>query len=292
MDRPGDWDVFEVEGKAGETIVAEVHARRLGSPFDSFVKVTGADGKIIALNDDHHDAASGLNTDHADSYLMVKLPADGKYFIHLGDTPRRGGKEYAYRLRISQPQPDFALRLIPSRIVIRSNSTAAVTVFAIRKDGYDGPIKLSFKDLPQGFESAGATLAAKQEAVGLSLKTSLTEMEKPVNLTVVGSATVGDREVVHEAMPAEDKMQAFLWRHLLPAETLPALVYDPAYLPPADRVRPAIRDEDRPKDVKPTLTRASVNKYLNQVERLYQEWFFTDEFANREIASVEARLIK
>ncbi|MBN2294696.1 MAG: PPC domain-containing protein, partial [Pirellulales bacterium] len=31
-DRPGDWDVFEVEGKAGETIVAEVHARRLGSP--------------------------------------------------------------------------------------------------------------------------------------------------------------------------------------------------------------------------------------------------------------------
>ena len=86
MDRPGDWDVFEVEGKAGETIVAEVYARRLGSPLDSFLKVTGADGKIIALNDDHFDAASGLNTDHADSYLMVKLPADGKYFIHLGDT--------------------------------------------------------------------------------------------------------------------------------------------------------------------------------------------------------------
>ena len=92
VDRPGDWDVFEVEGKAGETIVAEVHARRLGSPLDSFVKVTGADGKIIALNDDHFDAASGLNTDHADSYLMVKLPADGKYFIHLGDTRRHGRK--------------------------------------------------------------------------------------------------------------------------------------------------------------------------------------------------------
>ena len=41
---------------------------------------------MIALNDDHYDAASGLNTDHADSYLMVKLPADGKYYIHLGDT--------------------------------------------------------------------------------------------------------------------------------------------------------------------------------------------------------------
>ncbi len=291
-DRPGDWDVFEVEGKAGETIVAEVYARRLASPFDSFLKVTSADGKVIALNDDHYDTGSGLNTDHADSYLMVKLPADGKYFIHLGDTRRHAGKEYAYRLRISQPQPDFALRVIPSRIVLRSKSSAGVTVFAIRKDGFDGPIKLSFKDLPKGFESSGATLPAKQQAVGLVLKTSLTEMEKPVNLTVVGSVKIGDREIVHEAVPAEDRMQAFLWRHLLPAEDLPVLVYDPSYQPPADRIRPPIRDEDRPKNVKPTLTRSSVDWYLRQIEGLYQDWFFTDEFVNREIANIEARVIK
>ncbi|MBN2473862.1 MAG: hypothetical protein JXB62_04605 [Pirellulales bacterium] len=291
-DRPGDWDVFEVEGKAGETIVAEVHARRLGSPLDSFVKVTGADGKVIALNDDHYDAGSGLNTDHADSYLMVKLPADGKYFIHLGDTRRHAGKEYAYRLRISQPQPDFVLRLIPSRIVIRSKASAAMTVFAIRKDGFDGPIKLSFKDLPEGLESSGATLAANTEMVGLAVKTSLTEMEKPVDLTVVGSATMGDREVVHEAVPAEDRMQAFLWRHLLPAENLPALVYDPSYQPPADRIRPPIRDEDRPKDATRNLPKSSVDGYLRQIEGLYQQWFFTDEFANREIANIEARLIQ
>jgi hypothetical protein len=292
IDRPGDWDVFEVQGKAGETIVAEVCARRLGSPLDSFLKITRADGKIIALNDDHYDAASGMNTDHADSYLMVKLPADGKYFIHLGDTRRQGGKEYAYRLRISRPQPDFVLRLIPSRICIPSKGSAAVTVYAIRRDGFDGPIKLSFKDLPQGLESPGATLGAKQEVVGLALKTSLTAMEKPVNVTVVGSAKIGDLEVVHEALPAEDKMQAFLWRHLLPADTLPTLVFDPSYQPPADRIRPPIRDEDRPKGVQPTLTRSSVDWYLREIEGLYQEWFLTDEFVNREIAIIEARLIK
>jgi hypothetical protein len=187
-DRPGDWDVFEVEGKAGETIVAEVQARRLGSPLDSFVKVTDADGVIIALNDDHFDAASGLNTDHADSYLMVKLPADGKYFVYIGDTRRQAGKEFAYRLRLSHPQPDFELRLIPSRIVMPSKGSASVTVFAIRRDGFDGPIALRFKDLPEGLESAGATLAANQVSVGLALKTSLTELEEPVNLTVVGTA--------------------------------------------------------------------------------------------------------
>ena len=163
--------------------------------------------------------------------------------------------------------------------------------FANRK-GIDGPITLSFKDLPAGLELPGATLAAKQEVVGLALKTSLTELEKPVNLTVVGTAKIGDREVVHQAVPAEDRMQAFLWHHLLPADTLPALVFDPSYKPAADRIRPEIRAEDRPKDVKPTLTRSSVDYYLRQVERLYQEWFLTEEFVNREIANIEARLIK
>jgi hypothetical protein len=291
-DLPGDWDVFAVDGKAGETIVAEVSARRLGSQFDSFIKVTGPDGKVIALNDDHYDAGSGMNTDHADSYLMVNLPTDGKYFIHVGDTRRLAGKEYAYRLRISQPQPDFALRVIPSRICIPSKASAAVTVFAIRKDGFTGPIELRFKDLPAVLESPGATLAANQEVVELAVKTSLAAMEKPVNVTLVGTAKIGDREVVHEAVPAEDKMQAFLWRHLLTAETLPVLVFDPSYQPTADRIRPPIRDEDRPKDVNPTLQKSSVDWYFRQIEGLYQDWFFTDAFANREIANIEARLIQ
>jgi hypothetical protein len=168
-----------------------------------------------------------------------------------------------------------------------------VTVFALRKDGFDGPITLSFKNLPQGLQSGGATLPAKQEVVGLGLATTLTAaMEKPVNVTVVGTAKAGDREIVHEAVPSEDKMQAFLWRQLLPADTLSALVFDPSYQPPADRIRPAIRDEDRPKGVTPTLTRSSVEWYFRQLEDLYQNWFLTDEFVNREIANVEARIIQ
>jgi hypothetical protein len=233
-----------------------------------------------------------LNTDHADSYLMAKLPADGKYFVHVGDTRRHAGGAYAYRLRISQPQPDFALRVIPSKIAIRSKSATSVTVFAIRKDGFNGPIKLSFKDLPEGLESSAVTLAAGKETARLTVKTTLEEMEEPVNLTVIGSATAADTEIVHEAVPAEDRMQAFLWRHLLPAEELPVLVYNPSYQPPTDRMRPPIRDEDRPKDATRNLTKNSVDGYMRQIERLYQEWLFTDEFANRQIAGIEARLIK
>lgn len=292
IDRSGDWDIFAVDGKAGQTIVAEVNARRLASPLDSFIKITGPDGKIIALNDDHYDAASGLNTDHADSYVMVKLPADGTYFVHLGDTQRRGGREYAYRIRISEPQPDFELRVVPSRIVLRGSSTTAVTVFAVRRDGFDGPIALSFRELPPGFESPPIAIPAGKEMARLSLKTTLATMEKPAYFRVVGKAKIGDGELVREAVPAEDRMQAFLWRHLLPAETLPVLVADPNYQPRPERIRPPIRDEDRPKDQQANLTRSSVDFYLRQIERLYQEWLLTDEFVNREIANIEARLIK
>lgn len=292
MDREGDWDVFEVEGHAGETIVMEVNARRLGSPMDSFVKVTTADGKVIGLNDDHFDATTGWNTDHADSYLMVKLPADGKYFVHLGDTRRHAGKAYAYRLRISPPRPDFALCVAPSRIIVRKNNSAAVTVYAIRKDGFNGPIQVSLKDLPQGVESAGVTVAGNQQAVGLAVKAGAVEMQMPLAVTVVGTAKIGDQEVTHEIIPTEGREQAFDWRHLLPVDNLPLLAFNPAYQPPAERVRPPIPDELRPKDVTPSLRAVQVQWRLRQIERLYQEWLLTDEFANREIANIEAMIVK
>ena len=48
----------------------------------------------------------------------------------------------------------------------------------------------------------------------------------------------------------------------------------------------------RPKNVKRTLRKSSADWYLRQIEGLYQQWFFTDDFANRQIASIEASLIQ
>ena len=73
------------------------------------LKLTDATGKVLAFNDDHEDIGSGMNTHHADSYLTAKLPADGIYYVHLGDTARNGGEEYAYRLRISAAAAGFRI---------------------------------------------------------------------------------------------------------------------------------------------------------------------------------------
>ena len=116
IDRPGDRDVFSFEGHAGQEIVAEVLARRLDSPLDSVLKLTDATGRQLAFNDDYEDKSCGLNTHHADSWLSARLPANGTYYLSLSDAQHKGGPEYAYRVRISPPRPDFELRITPSSI--------------------------------------------------------------------------------------------------------------------------------------------------------------------------------
>jgi hypothetical protein len=298
INRSGDWDVFQFAGRADETIVAEVQARRLDSPLDSVLRLTDAAGKLLALNDDREDPAAGINTHHADSYLMAKLPADGIYQVHLGDAARQGGEEYAYRLRLSAPQPDFALRVVPSSVGLRSKSSAAVSVHAIRKDGFTGPIKLALKNPPAGFSASSVSLSGTQEVVRLTLKTDLTSTKEPVRLSIVGSASVQDREVVHAAVPAEDRMQAFLWRHLVPAEELLVLVFDPAYQPPPKRVaraRPSPAVETNapapavaPAAEKPKFSKQQVAGRLRELKLLFEEGLLTDEFYELKVAECEA----
>jgi len=45
----------------------------------------------------------GLLTHNADSYLRLRLPDTGAYFVHLADSQNHGGQDYGYRLRISPP---------------------------------------------------------------------------------------------------------------------------------------------------------------------------------------------
>jgi hypothetical protein len=72
-----------------------------------------------------------------------------------------------------------------------------------------------------------ATLSGTQTMVRLSVKTTLGETQEPVNLFIEGTAMIGTQKLVRVAEPAEDRMQAFLWRHLVPAQELKAFVFNP-----------------------------------------------------------------
>jgi len=218
--KPDDRDVFSFTGRAGQEIVIEVFARRLNSPLDSTLQLTDAHGKQIAANDDHEDKGYGLSTHHADSRLSLKLPADGLYYIHLGDTQHQGGPEFAYRLHVRPPRPDFELRVVPSSINVRGNTHVPLTVFALRKDGFTGEIELGLRDTSHAFGLSGARIPAGQDKIRLTLTTPAAPRDQAYLVNFLGRATIAGKVVVREAVPAEDMMQAFSYRHLVPAKEL------------------------------------------------------------------------
>ncbi|MFH1719874.1 MAG: hypothetical protein ABIF19_21180, partial [Planctomycetota bacterium] len=225
IDRPGDIDVFRFEGRTSEKIVAEVYARRLNSPLDSLLRLTDAKGNVLAWNDDHmlkeshlHTNIAGLMTHHADSYLLTELPSGGTYYVHLCDSQNHGGQDHGYRLRIAAAQGDFALRVTPSSLSMRAGGLATLDIHALRKDGFDGPIEVFLDDTSAGFELGGATIPAGCDQVRMTLKAPVKAPDKPVPLGLAGRARIAGGLVVRSAFAADDCMQAFLYRHLVPAQ--------------------------------------------------------------------------
>ena len=224
IDQPGDWDVFRFQGRAGQAIVAEVYARRLDSPLDSVLKLTDAKGKQLAFNDDYDDPGAGLETHHADSRILTTLPANGTYYLSLGDAQQKGGPEYAYRLRISAPRPDFDLRVTPSSINVSGGLTVPITVHALRKDGFSGDIALALKGAPKGFTLIGGLLPTGRDEVRLTLTVPPQPQPAPLSLSLEGRATIQGHQVARLAVPADDMMQAFAYWHLVPASDLKVAV--------------------------------------------------------------------
>lgn len=237
IDRPGDWDVYLFTGRAGQEIVAEVTARRLGSPLDSVLRLTDEAGRQIAFNDDHEDRAAGLLTHQADSYLTVRLPANAVYYLTIGDAQQQGGPEYAYRLRIGPPRPDFELLVTPSSVNAGRGLNVPIDVHAIRHDGFSEDIALCLDGAPAGFALSGAVLNAGQDDARLTLAVPASAAPLELaTLRIEGHATMQGRELFRRARPADDMTQAFFNHHLVPADEQLLLVARRAGLPAPARI--------------------------------------------------------
>lgn len=225
INRDDDKDVFRFTAKKGQNIVAEINARRLRSPLDSLVQILDASGKVLAWNDDvmdmdgflHRDM--GLQTDHADSYLIFEAPADGVYYARISDTRGHGGDAFAYRLRLSAPRPEFQVITTPSVISQRVGSML-IDVYVLRRDGFNEPIELSLAEGTEDFTLQGATIPAGANHVRMTL-TKTSRREGGVEaVRLLATAKLGDAVATKTAQPADDCMQAFLWRHLAPSDEL------------------------------------------------------------------------
>jgi len=217
IDYPGDVDIYRIEGWG--KVVAEVHARRHGSPLDSVLSLTDASGKEVAFNDDHEDRSQAFLTHHADSHLEAVIPSKGTYYLHIRDVQRNGGDDFIYRLYVRPPEPDYELRVTPSSIVARAGAVVPITVFALRKDGFDKDIYLGLMNGPPGFQLSGGVIPGNADHVTMTLTMPKDAPAQPVVLNMEGRSRLGRTDVVaRPAIPAENMMQAFIWHHLVPVE--------------------------------------------------------------------------
>ena len=225
---PGQKDSYSFLGNKGQTVCLEVRARRLGSPLDSFIVLLNSRGEKIGENDDIKDKSEGLLTHIADSELVCTLPEEGTYTARIFDTQGKGGCEFAYRLRISRPAPDFDLRITPSAVSVPKGGSARLTVHAIRKDGFNGEIKLALDEPPPGLSLNGAVIPEGTDRVRLTISASEKAAAATLNPTLRGTGVVAGKTVSRTAVPAEDLMQAFIYQHLVPCKDQVVMVTSPA----------------------------------------------------------------
>jgi hypothetical protein len=224
ISKSGDVDTYKFTGRLGELVSVDVQARRLNSPLDSLLRIFDESGNCVAWNDDSGDKNIGLLTHNADSYLQFHLPGDGNYFVQISDSQNHGGDSFAYRLRISPPQPDFMLYMTPSGINLSPGETVILNIVALRKDGFNGEIKIYLKDEPPGFILNGGRIGPERDNIRLTLTAPPRAIQRPVVLQLQGSANIESQVVTKNVIPAEDMMQAFFYHHIVPAEQLLASV--------------------------------------------------------------------
>ena len=110
--------------------------------------------------------------------------------------------------------------------------------------------------------------------------------------------TIGSDKVIHEAVPAEDRMQAFLWRHLVPAKDLKAFVVDPtagdakSRYKRSEKVATTAAKTPTPPAGSTTgkgkFTKAQAACRLRELERLFEEGLLSAEFYHEKVAECEA----
>jgi len=157
---------------------------------------------------------------NSDSRILYTFPAAGDYFLRLRDIQGKGGEEYAYRLALDVPHPDFTLRVAPDNPRLGVGDTAAITVAAVRHDDFAGEIKLAVEGLPAGFTASEALIASGQNEGRLTITSPAGATPGLLSPVITGTATIGKDTVMRKAEPAESLMQAFAYTHVLPTKQL------------------------------------------------------------------------
>jgi len=141
---------------------------------------------LVRLYYQNDDGGPGFGKD---SVVHFTAPLEGDYLVAIKDVRGVGGENFAYRLTIREPRPDFRLSVNPRNPNVPVGGTIPVTVTAFRMDGLDGPINVTIENLPAGLSSSGAVIAPGQVSTTVLLSAAQdAQLPSAVPLRVLGRA--------------------------------------------------------------------------------------------------------
>jgi len=186
------------EAHAVDTPVYKVQIHPAGSTFVS----NGL--PLVHLPYRNDDGGPGYGKD---SHLRFTAPADGEYIVRLRDVRGLDGEDFAYRLTVRPPSPDFTLSVNPRNPNVPIGGRIPVTVTALRLDDFDGPIEVAMEDLPAGLSATKGVIEPGQVSTTLLLSAEENaHLDSAVPLKVSGKAQDGSRQLAHWANP-DDKLK-------------------------------------------------------------------------------------
>jgi len=179
------------EAHANDSPVYKVQIYPPGSQFAS----NGL--PVVHLSYRNDDGGPGYGKD---SRLRFTAPADGEYIVKLRDVRGLTGEEYAYRLTIHPPVPDFQLTVTPKNPNVPLGGRIPLTVTAMRMDDFNGPIEVSLENLPVGLHATKGVIAPGQISTVLLVSADAdAKLAGAAPLKVSGQAQVAGHTIAHVA---------------------------------------------------------------------------------------------
>ncbi len=218
---PGIPDVYSFEAAEGEVVSLDAGARRFGSPMDTYLEVLDKDGLKLAENDD--DATYkwlGTITHHSDSFISFKAPKAGTYFARIRDIQGKGGQAFGYRLRLSRPLPDFEVYALPAGVVVPKGGSGWISLRAVRKEGFKGDIRVFPSAESQDIRLSSSVIPDGKNEIKASFSCSGSAEGSTRPLELMAGSTNGNAIVIHHVTAAEELMQAFAWKHIVPVNSM------------------------------------------------------------------------